>query len=444
MLRAPKRSPHALQLLTITILTACGGESEYQYITLPPPASQEIATFTVTVTDGPIKGARVYFEPTTNPINTITNQILLGTTDENGQLSLSNALAQSRLIADVSGAVDISTGAELRGVYLALENDNGLDGEVLLSPLTDLVARNGGNQSLLDTIFGVDPDGVSIVSLADILVAENYDPTSQELVPMLISRASIALSEINNEESASGEASVAEVGVGSAPTGEELSLADRLRDLITLEGDDPLVEAINERLQSASDIAEGKPLAARPYYEVISTASSMINLADYISDANGNTDLALAEEFFGFEDPYGNRGGNQGETESQLYGVFFKPIPIGSEELSVWDTATITLRIDGGITPITKVGDSFLRVEEEQNNPLITGNTQDNFHYVSLALLSDLVFINHAFAEVLASFEYYLWDGEEISDSSILTLALGSGATDGIADDIPDSTPDIL
>ena len=435
MLSAPKRSPYPLQLLTITILTACGGESSYQYITLPNPASQEeTGRFTVTVTDGPIKGALVYLETTPNPpLNSdiiISNQLLLGTTNANGEVMVSSQHAQSRLIADVSGAVDISTGAQLRGVYLSLEGDNGLDGEVLLSPLTDLVARNGGSQALLDSIFGVNPEGASIVSLADILVAENYDPTSQELVPMLISRASIALSEINNGDgSSSGEASVA-----SGSSGAEESVFDRLRDLITLQSDDPLTQAISERLQSASDIANGKPLAARPYYEVISTTASTIALSDYVSD------LISAEDFFGFEDPYNN----QGEIESQLYGVFFKPIPIGNEDLSVWDTATIAIEIDGGLTPITKLADEFLRSEADQNNPLIAGNTQDNFHYVSLALLSDLVFINHAFTEVLASFEYYLWDGEEASDSSILTLALGSGEGDGIADDIAESTPDIL
>ena len=158
----------------------------------------------VTVKDGPIVGALVYVDVNGNG-EIDDDDILLGETDQNGQVDFPAEHHGKAIIVkledeDGNPAIDTDNpNTPLTGEWMSLPSDK--DGAVLVSPLTDLLARDTENnsQDLLDSIFGLDADGKSIVTISDILNPENYNFLRADLDATLIARAAAALARLQDD-----------------------------------------------------------------------------------------------------------------------------------------------------------------------------------------------------------------------------------------------------
>ena len=342
------------------VLAACGTEDHGANLFGPRPESgipgadvAHTGEWSIRVTDGPVKGARIYLD------GDLGGQ-LLGVTDENGEVVIeSHQHVGARLVADVNGAVDVNTGKVLTGSFRALPGDTAYsDGKVLLSPLTNLLADSGNPQGDLDSIFG---EGV--ITVGDVRNYLNYDLDSDLLTPQLISRASLALTEL---ERAEGNLDIG--GYDATPETPYLiklqNLFKTVREALVVNTDDdptndiPTFNRISElhnniqgslhlhtqaRLDAHTKIKDdGIPFAAAPNdgnaVEVLVGGGDenhvVYSFADSISmTVRLNNDLTItrtdseaAERLFGFVDPYGNN--NEVDNPSSLVGIFIKPIAV--------------------------------------------------------------------------------------------------------------------
>ena len=406
------------------------------------PDSARGGTLDTTVIDGPVRGARVYAD--INNDGTPQTDEFIGITNAQGQLKVPARYANTRLIADVTGAIDITTGEALVGQYYSLPNSETEDG-IIISPITDLLARSGttgaNTQEMLDQIFGTTTEGESIITPEDILNADNYNPASDEMVAVLVTRAALALTELAEAESEDRD-----LGTDNANEDSETSALTKVANLFSTfreriadenENNDELVlddgglkTAIDGRLTSNQQmLTEGIPLAVfpndgdpLPALEHDDDPSNNANepvydFADHIANGAGFTDDTLARMLFGFVDTYGNPGG----PASQFGGVYINP------------TAS-----DSSGSPSTVVAlhykDSPTTLSALSAHQVIAGDTIDpaahaetGFFYVSFANLVNLVVTSDSDINGDFSFQYYVWDGQRVSDSttpSVLELSI--------------------
>jgi hypothetical protein len=213
-------------------------------------------------------GARIYVDENGN------GQIDAGeagpyVTDGSGFADIPWGYRGYSIIADVTGAVDVETGEVLTGTFRSLRPEDPA-GEVIATPLTDLLADAEDPQGVLDVIFGAgvvtvsqvtDPGYYRLVSpgekLAAPMVPAAYEADLADYVSKQITRASIALTELKAD---AGVAGAADISTSSA-------LAEVVRD--ALKAKDPnnknsldgLRDKIAAREGEAGLIAEGKPIA---------------------------------------------------------------------------------------------------------------------------------------------------------------------------------------
>ena len=405
------------------VLTACAGT----------PHVSRSTDSSVRVVDGPVKGAAVYFD--LNGDGNISQEERVAqtdasgrpfyVTDENGEAQIPEGYEGVRFVAVVDNAVDIATGEVLAGEY------NSLDSGLIASPLTDLldaVEQDGGSaQEALNMIFGTDNDGAPEVTLTDVLNHENYrvmpepaamtepaevtlietDPGFDEemaayeaaleayeavvsdMTTYMITRAAIALTEIDQDESL--------LGAGAQDTADQrIGILQTLFDENTANDNPDLVDAIDTREGDGRDINDGKPVAVADPYIFIDEDTSF-SIADYISGEDSRGSL---EDLLGFIDPSENA---PDEVTSAFRGIYIS-------------------------TDITN-GAIFFGGDALSSHQIATGDnvpsglpSESEFYYISYSRLSALTIIPDAdyFGEL--DVDYYVFDGVDFSNKASLIV----------------------
>ena len=428
------------------VLAACGGT---QFITRPTEGEGTTVVVpgassggpVVRVVDGPVKGAAVYFD--LNGDGNISQEERdaqtdetgrpLYVTDENGEVQIPGEYEGVRFIAVVENAIDTATGDTLTGEYSSLDNG------IIASPLTNLldsVEKDGGSvQETLNEIFGTNQDSALEITLADVLNHENYQVLDTPNVPVvpaepqevtldetdpgyeaaiasyeaaleayqqavlnvktyMITRAAIALTEIDQDDSL--------LGAGVVDTVNQR--VDSLRTLFdedTTNDISDLVDRINAREVDGRAVNDGKPVAAPDPYIFIDEDTSF-SIADYkpdVDDSRGNL-----ETLFGFVDPGQNA---PDEVISAFRGIYIST-----------DITNGSILFDGGTLSShqTATGDGV-----PSGLP-----SESGFYYISFGRLSLLTIKPDAdyFGEL--NVDYYVFDGIDFSAKASLIVNVRS------------------
>ena len=368
----------------------------------------------IQVVDGPVEGAAVYFDMNNDGrvspderAEQMRNGRPMHMTDADGYVR--NGVINRFFIADVDGAIDTATGEELSGEYRSLRTGG------IATPITDLITdRIGASgsdadaQGVLDDIFGTD----GLVTVADILDTENYkiqatdvrkptpppDPTDAQRAQYdrdiaeykisIIMKSSLALSEIDKDG--------AFTNLGSST-----ARVDALKQIVDDDpnnGDSALMDRIDARVAAGREILDGKPLAL-PKRDI-----------DPINEDSVFRFPQRSEDIFGFNDPNGN---SDDAAASRFTGIYVK----SSVDFSQANQdRTVNLFYDG--SPLSRhevaMGDSL-----PGNLPPEAG-----FHYVSYENLSSLSISPSVEHSGRLELEYYVFDGEELSDKASLEITV--------------------
>ena len=358
---------------------------------------------------GPVEGAAVYFDMDGNGrvsarervAQTQSNGDPMYITDANGYVNAPIEFGDRFFIANVDGAIDTATGEELSGEYQSFHKGG------IATPITDLMpgASDAYAQYLLDDIFGTD----GLVTVDDILDAENYkiqeydvpkptlpsDPTPEEQAEYeqdlaeyktsIIMKASLAVSEIDK--------------------GLAFSVLTRFDVLKQIFDDDldndnkDLKERIDTRVAAGREILGGKPLAL-PERNI-----DPINEDSVFRFPQGSEDI------FGFNDPNGN---SDSADTSRFTGIYVKA-EVGFSQVDD-EVHTVNLLYDD--SPLSKnevVGDG---------DPPDDLRPEAGFHYVSYENLSRLSIRPSDDDSGTLELEYYVFDGEELSDKASLEITV--------------------
>ena len=364
------------------------------------------------VVDGPVEGAAVYFDidgdgrisPDERAEQT-QDGLPIYITDANGFVNAPIEFKDRFFIANVDGAIDTATGDTLSGEYQSLST-----GEIA-TPITDLVAdrmreSNADAQGVLDDIFGTD----GLVTVDDIRDAGNYkiqeydvqkprlpsDPTDAEqeqydrdiaeYKTSVITKASLALSEIDKDDGAFRDldrVNVLSQTLDDDPNNDVLDLGDRI---------DARVDAGREIL------GRSKPLA-QPDSSV-----SPIDEDSVFRFPQGSEDI------FGFDDPNGN---SDDAAASRFTGIYVKSSVDFSQD---GDAHTVNLLYNG--SPLSR--------HEGAGSDSIPGNLppEAGFYYVSSENLSRLSISPSPDDSGTLELEYYVFDGEQWSDKASLEITV--------------------
>ena len=378
------------------------------------PLSPNIAR----VVDGPVEGAAVYFDMDDDgqvsarerAAQTQSNGDPMYITDANGYVNAPIEFEDHFFIANVDGAIDTATGEELSGEYQSLRTGG------IATPITDLITDRIGSrgsdtdaQGVLDDISGTD----GLVTVADIRDAENYkiqaidvpkptlpsDPTDAQQAQYdrditkyktsVIMKSSLALSEIDKDGAFTNlESPTARVNV--------------LRQIIDDNpgnGDSALSKQISDRVEAGREILGGEPLALPDR-----------NIAP-INEGSVFRFLQNSENIFGFYDPNGN---SDNAAASRFTGIYVKAevgFPQADDEVH-----TVNLLYDG--LPLSR--------HEVAESDSLPGNLppETGFYYVSYENLSSLSIRPSDDDSGTLDLEYYVFDGEEWSDSASLEITV--------------------
>ena len=369
----------------------------------------------IQVVDGPVEGAAVYFDMNNDGrvssderAEQMRNGRPMHMTDADGYVR--NGVINRFFIADVDGAIDTATGEELSGEYQSLRTGG------IATPITDLIIDRIGPrgsdadaQVVLDDIFGTD----GLVTVADILDTENYkiqaidvqkpppppdtaDAEEQaqyeeklaEYKISIIMKSSLALSEIDKDGA-------------FANLGSPTARVDALRQIVDdnpNNGDSALMRRIDARVDAGRDILEGKPLAL-PERD--------------IAPINENSVFRFPrnlESIFGFNDPNGN---SDNAAASRFTGIYVKSRVDFSQANQ---DRTVNLLYDG----------SQLSGHEVSESDSLPGNLppEAGFYYVSYENLSSLSIRPSRDDSGTIELEYYVFDGEELSDKASLEITV--------------------
>ena len=193
----------------------------------------------------------------------------IGITDIDGTvMAISPPEIGQTTVAHLNNAYDFATGLVLHGTWRSLPYEGNED--VVISALTDLLANEIDNapegavaeaggmaaylQPMLNDIFGTAPardgsgDSTPMITLADVLNSENYDPLSNGVAGQLMSRAVIALTQSDAVDWASARTELqglfSDYRTRIADTNDD-------NDSVILSGD--LASDIEDALQDAAD-----------------------------------------------------------------------------------------------------------------------------------------------------------------------------------------------
>ncbi len=397
------------------VLASCGGGGGGGLTVTGPRANGVRNNGPIQVVDGPVEGAAVYFDMNNDGqispderADQMQNGRPMYMADADGYVR--NAFINRFFIADVDGAIDTATGDTLSGEYQSLRTGG------IATPITDLITDRIGSrgsdaaaQDVLDDIFGTD----SLVTVADILDAENYQiqaidmqkPTPPpdtadaeeqaqyeealaEYKISIIMKSSLALSEIDKDGAFANLES---------PT----DRVDVLRQIVDDDpnnGDSALVRRIDARVDAGREILGGKPLALPERN---------------IAPINENSVFRFprnSEAIFGFNDPNGN---SDNAAASRFTGIYVKSEVDFSQANQ---DHTVNLLYD----------DSPLSGHEVAESYSLPGNLppETGFYYVSYENLSSLSISASVEHSGRLELEYYVFDGEELSDKANLEITV--------------------
>ena len=276
--------------------------------------TQSGATVPARTFDGPVDGARFFMDENRDGVYTEDIDIDLGTTNGVGRAEIAPPQIGAVVYADVNGALDIATGEILSGVWQSLPYDG--SGQVLISPLTDLLARqlidptNADDvtdmgqdaflQDVLDDILGKEFG----VTVADVLNHENYNPVGLADAPLerqIITTAAIELTVVYENAADATDSATAR---GALKTAVGRFTIDT--DTMTVSSATPEVQ---NRLGDAQDRGDFPVVAEVNGGEPI----RMTEDQDFTL-VSGN-----AERLFGFEDPLALGG-----EEDSLVGIYIQ------------------------------------------------------------------------------------------------------------------------
>ena len=368
----------------------------------------------------------------------------VGYSDGAGNIILNNGMppvVDQRYIADLQGAIEISTG-RLGGSGEELLSLPYVSGEALIiSPLTDLLARALNDaiadnsfdpatddsaefyQDTLNDIFGERPQfddaGAAMVeldangdrmegefvnstpqvTLADVLDADNYNAfVADDTVTRSVSLASN------------------EIGMnpGTGSVGDLITLFGNARTSVESVADETMLEAqlgtqldlIKEGVDGRSGrTAASRPVAANP------------NEGDPISipeDQGFTVVRGNAETLFGFEDPFGNAGADGGaRVDGEFEGIYIEAASMGGD-------VDVRFRLESGT--VVDIDDQRAVTERGvvASAPAMTTVGGVRFYYVSEANFGQLVLMpdpNFNTASItdedsLPQIRFYVYDGE--------------------------------
>ena len=367
----------------------------------------------------------------------------VGYSDGAGNIILNNGMppvVDQRYIADLQGAIEISTG-RLGGSGEELLSLPYVSGEALIiSPLTDLLARALNDaiadnsfdpatddsaefyQDTLNDIFGERPQfddaGAAMVeldangdrmegefvnstpqvTLADVLDADNYNAfVADDTVTRSVSLASN------------------EIGMnpGTGSVGDLITLFGNARTSVESVADETMLEAqldaqlvlIKEGVDGRSGrTAVSRPVAANP------------NEGDPISipeDQGFTVVRGNAETLFGFEDPFGNAGADGARVDGEFEGIYIEAASMGGD-------VDVRFRLESGT--VVDIDDQRAVTERGvvASAPAMTTVGGVRFYYVSEANFGQLVLMpdpNFNTASItdedsLPQIRFYVYDGE--------------------------------
>ena len=279
--------------------------------------TQSGATVPARTFDGPVDGARFFMDNNNNGQfdNTDTD---LGTTNGVGRAEIAPPQIGAVVYADVNGALDIATGEILSGVWQSLPYDG--SGQVLISPLTDLLSRqlmeptNADDvtdmgqdaflQNVLDDILVDSLGDAAEITVADVLNHENYNPVGladASLERQIITTAAIELTVIYENAADATDSAAARMALKTVVSRFTIDT-----DTMTVSSATPEVQ---NRLGDAQDRGDFPVVAEVNGGEPI----RMTEDQDFTL-VSGN-----AERLFGFEDPLALGG-----EEDSLVGIYIQ------------------------------------------------------------------------------------------------------------------------
>ena len=412
------------------VLASCGGGGGAGggglSVSSPSPNGEPNSGFTANgpsrVVDGPVEGAAVYFDMDSNGEVSDSERVAqtqdgrpMYVTDANGEVNTPIEFRGRFFIADVDGAIDTATGNTLSGEYQSLRTGG------IATPITDLITDQIGPrgsdadaQGVLDDIFGTD----GLVTVDDIRDAENYKiqaidvpkptlpsaPTNAQRAQYdrditkyktsVIMKSSLALSEIDKDDGAF-------LGLDSSTA--RVDALKQIFDDDPNNGDSALMERIDARVDAGREILGGKPLAL-PERNI-----DPINEDSVFKFPQGSEQGS--ENIFGFDDPNGN---SDDAAASRFTGIYVKSRVAFSQADD--DAHTVNLLYDG--SPLSR--------HEGAGSDSLPGNLppEAGFHYISYENLSSLSIRPSDDDSGTLEVEYYVFDGEQWSDSASLEITV--------------------
>ncbi len=362
----------------------------------------------------------------------------VGYSDGAGNIILNNGMppvVDQRYIADLQGAIEISTG-RLGGSGEELLSLPYVSGEALIiSPLTDLLARALNDaiadnsfdpatddsaefyQDTLNDIFGerpqfdtagaamVDGEGEFVnstpqVTLADVLDADNYNAfVADDTVTRSVSLASN------------------EIGMnpGTGSVGDLITLFGNARTSVESVADETMLETQLDAqlvlIKQDVDVRSGRTAVSRP-------VAANPNEGDPISipeDQNFTVVRGNAETLFGFEDPFGNAGADGADgarVDGEFEGLYIEAASMGG------DVDVMFRNAEGNMVALASASEADRGVVASA--PAMTTVGGVRFYYVSEANFGQLVLMpdpdfNTASItdeDSLPQIRFYVYDGE--------------------------------
>ncbi len=281
--------------LLAALLAACsnetvpvGGTLDGTNVTTPTGDETPALPFDLYVLDGAVEGALVYVDENDNGAMD-DNESLIGTTDENGRVSIEAEYAGETFFIDASGALDLFTGESLPNntFYRAISEDRG-GADVVASPISTVIEALKDSdpeltpEAILAIIFGENTQ----IDMDDLNNPDNYilplnaDPKpidSPEAIAEQIASTNIRLQVLIEQAVGNLDTVVTAVTNGGFVVTDDLTPASQ--------------REATARIVEARERANGEPVA-NPVAGI---------------EVNEDEDLPLAMDVWGFRDPVGNR-----------------------------------------------------------------------------------------------------------------------------------------
>ena len=366
--------------------------------------TQSGATVPARTFDGPVDGARFFIDNDDDGIYTEGPDTDLGTTNGVGRAEIAPPQIGAVVYADVNGALDIATGEILSGVWQSLPYDG--SGQVLISPLTDLLSRQLDDnkaeadamgedaflQDVLDDILGNELGDAAEITVADVLNHENYNPVGladASLERQIITTVAIELTVIYENPANLADSAAARTALKTVVSRFTIDTDTMTVSSATAEVQNRLGDAQNRGdFPVVAEVNGGEPINTQEEVD--------IRVADLLSGSS-------AERLFGFEDTLAPEN-----DKDSLVGIYIQAQSI---------TSGITVMFGQG--SLSDSSDTARGVPAGVDAMRAFNSGQDVFYFVHVDNLEQLIFRpNSDFTTdpndptTNAQIRFYVYDGE--------------------------------